>query len=91
MPIVLNPLPTESIMAKNDMESKSASSVPFRPTYGTASDEDEDVSGIKHVVSVYFLLIVTGEQSYRISSNLPLLHHHHINIAPQYLGLRQGL
>ena len=46
MPIVLNPLPTEPTMAKNDMESKSASSVTFRPTYGTASDEDEDVSGI---------------------------------------------
>jgi len=62
MPIVLNPLPTESIMAKNDMESKSASSVPFRPTYGTASDEDEDenrVIGSVLTFLSYIIIILT--------------------------------
>ena len=34
-------------MAKNDTESRRGSSAPFRPTYGTAGDGDEDVSS-KH-------------------------------------------
>jgi len=49
-------------MAKNDMESKSPISVPFRPTYGTASDEDEDenksVGAVLTFLS-YILIILT--------------------------------
>eukprot|EP00090_Calanus_glacialis_P024965 TRINITY_DN3877_c0_g1_i1.p1 TRINITY_DN3877_c0_g1~~TRINITY_DN3877_c0_g1_i1.p1 ORF type:complete len:307 (+),score=65.29 TRINITY_DN3877_c0_g1_i1:30-923(+) len=45
-------------MAKNDMESRRSSSAPFRPTYGTAGDGDEDENSCIGAIITFFSYIL---------------------------------